>query len=76
MTNMTEEELTKEERAAIAALQRLAKKWPETLWLFANGCGINILRTHDGERMMNSMGCVDDAYSVGSVDIPNDGGDY
>lgn len=31
------EPLTEEEKKAIAALKRIAKKWPKSLWLFNNG---------------------------------------
>jgi len=37
-------DLTKEEKNAIAALKRLAKRWPNTLWLFADGGSVNVMR--------------------------------
>lgn len=72
-------ELTDEERRAIASLKRLAKRWPDTLWLYAGGSpdGIAILRTGgDGERVRDSRGSIDQAYVVDSVGIPSDGGDW
>ncbi len=70
-------EPTPEEAKAIRALKRLAKKWPKSLWLFAGNGEIAILRAGpNGEHVVNSSGAVDQAFVVGSVDIPNDGGGW
>jgi len=69
--------LSPEEKRAIAALQRLEKNWPKTLWLFCNGHSISILRTGpDGVRVMNAAGTPDQDYIVESVTIPSDGGSW
>jgi len=70
--------LTKEEKSAIAALKRLEKKWPESLWLFATGNSINIMRyKENGERaVIDGYGGMDPDYVVDTVSILNDGGDW
>ena len=75
---MTVADLTKEERKAIAALKRVAKKWPKSLWLFAGGqFGLEIMKTDEhGQRAIHPTGGFDDGFSVGNVDIPADGGDW
>lgn len=61
-------ELTAEERKAIAALRRLAKRWPQTLMLFAGGT-ISIRKAPPGQFPGVQ-------YEVESIDgIPCDGGD-
>ena len=73
---------TKEEKAAINALNKLSKKWPKTLWVFADGYGLRIMKCNDeGERVMYPFGGgkgggVNPDYMVESIDIPNDGGDW
>lgn len=71
-------DLTKEEKAAISALKRLSKKWPPSLWLFANGLHISIMRTgKNGEHVTDGEGGgFNQDYRVDSVDIDNDGGDW
>lgn len=69
--------LSPEEKTAIAALKRLAKKWPPSLWIFADGQSLSVLKTNDqGDRVMTRLGCVDPDFEVASLDIPNDGGDW
>ena len=68
-------DLTPEERKAIRAIKRIAKTWPDTLWLFADGGAILFLRTGPGGRhVVDEHGCVDRSYEVGSVSIPAEGG--
>lgn len=70
-------DLTNKERAAISALKRVAKIWPDTLWIFCNGLSVNIMRKNeDGEQAHNQFGSVDSEYIVDTVDIENDGGDW
>ena len=73
-------ELTSEERNAIASLKRLAKNWPQTLWLFATGSNLSVMRVdEDGRRVYldGPRGGVDPDYEVDSIPgIPNDGGDW
>ena len=72
--------LTQEEKRVIAALQRLAKRWPSSLWLASMSGTLHVMATSpDGERMYHpdrEGGGLDYSYSVGTVDIPNDGGDW
>jgi hypothetical protein len=76
---------TPEERRAIATLRRLAKRWPKTLWLFSANGSLNVMRYDaDGKTAMTSAvgqyhpltEAVDQAYSLATIDIPNDGGDW
>ncbi len=72
--------LTQEERRALASLRRLAKRWPERLWLFsASGALMVMLVDERGEQAMTdpNHGGVDPRYIVDEIDgIPNDGGDW
>lgn len=79
-------DLTPEERAAVQALKRLAKKWPKSLWLFSASGTLHVMkRAPDGGQETRKN--MNDAYaygkdvfdqkaSVGTIDIPNDGGDW
>jgi hypothetical protein len=71
-------ELAREERNAINALKRLEKRWPETLWIFATGNGMHILKCGiNGKHVMNDQGVPDLDYEVGYITgIDNDGGDF
>ena len=76
--------LTEDERKAIAALHRLASRWPTTLWLASMSGNLHVMRVgNDGKRVYHpirgpnsSGGGVDQSFSVARVDIPNDGGDW
>jgi hypothetical protein len=70
--------LTKKEIDAISSLKSLEKRWPKTLWLFAGGSSISIMRCGpDGEHVtLPGYGGMDPSYRVDSVDIDNDGGDW
>ena len=73
-----DEELTKDEKAAISALRRLAKKWPKTLWLFSASGTLTVMRCDEnGEHAhLDSFG-VDPDYIVDTIiGIDNDGGDW
>ena len=75
-------ELTKGERNAIATLERLANRWPKTLWIFCDGIGVRVMRCGpDGEHVARpgnggTGGGMDPDYMVASVNIDNDGGDW
>jgi hypothetical protein len=71
-------EPTKEEQIAIKALRRLEKQWPDTLWLFATGNGIHVMRRGaNGEHVMNQFGSPDVACELEYITgIDNDGGDF
>jgi hypothetical protein len=70
-------DLTKEEKKAIAALHRLAKKWPSTLWLYSAAGTLNVMRYgEDGKTVETESGGFDQEQIVDHIDIPNDGGDW
>lgn len=74
-------ELTKEEKAAIKSLKRLAKRWPSSLWIFAGSSGglTIIKKNQDGyqARISTPRGdAVDQRYQVDEIKIEADGGDY
>lgn len=72
-------DLTPDERRAIASLKRLAKRWPKSLWLFSASGSLNVMRCGaDGARVHHRHpDCgVDQSYSLTTVDLPNDGGDW
>jgi hypothetical protein len=75
------DDLTPEEKHAIAALKRLAKRWPKSLWLYSASGTLNVMRCEpDGVQHFRPCGRsegVDPDYIVATVDgIPNDGGDW
>jgi len=73
-------DLTPEEKKAIAALKRLAKKWPDSLWLFS-AQSLHVMRkTEDGRHAyggenVSSTG-IDPGYIIATIDIEADGGDW
>lgn len=76
MSDELTEELTPEEKRAINALKRLAKSWPESLWLFANG-SLSVMKKRDGARVSAGVGKeYDQEAMVATIDIENDGGDF
>ena len=69
--------LTKEEKTAIAALERLAKRWPKSLWLFsANGTLCVMKKDSSGRKVQTPHGGVDSDYVATTIGIENDGGDW
>lgn len=72
---MQHDELSQDEKAAIAALKRLQKRWPSSLWIFAGGNeALTVLKTRDGERVMDGNGVPDQGFEVAHIKIPCDGG--
>jgi len=72
-------DITQEEKQAIASLKRLAKRWPDSLWLFCGGQqGIAIMKVDEnGERRTTGLGeGFDGNYVVDQVDMPVEGGDW
>ena len=70
-------DLTKEERNAITMLKRLAKRWPDTLWLWAGNGLLSVMRKGpDGKHAKTGSDCVDPDYEVDAIDIENDGGGW
>lgn len=73
-------ELSKEEAKAIRRLRKLAKEWPETLWLYSNG-SMYVMRKKPGEgQIMRDGGRsegVDPAHTVETiVGLYSEGGDW
>jgi len=69
-------DLTKEEEKAIKSLQRVAAKWPNSLWLFSASGSLMVMKNKDGGAAKTNSGGVDPDYIVGTIDIDNDGGDW
>lgn len=75
-------DLTDDESKAVSALKRVAAKWPRSLWLFSASGTLHVMKCNkDGDRVMMpnhgiAGGGVDPDYSVDTIDIPNDGGDW
>jgi hypothetical protein len=71
------EELNKEEERSIRALNRLAKTFPKSLWLFSASGSLCIMKKNNqGERAVKDSGGMDQAFIVDIVSIENDGGDW
>lgn len=68
--------LNDDERKAIAALKRLAARWPRTLTLASMGGGLYVLPTH-GHDLPGGQGVdPDSVIEFLGTDIPNTGGDW
>lgn len=68
--------LTPAERNAIRTLQRLAKRWPKTLWIYAGSNDLMVMRLNKkGKRAMDGD-AVDQNYCVADIAIPSDGGGF
>jgi hypothetical protein len=66
------------EAQAINALKKLAKTWPDSLWLFAANGTLNVMKkTPEGERAIIPDGeGMDHNFVIASIDIESDGGDW
>ncbi len=73
-------ELTEKEKKAIEALERVAKIWPASLWLFSASGTLCVMRKgENGKRAVDMAGgceSVDRDYIVTDISIDNDGGDW
>ncbi len=70
-------ELTQEEKKAIRALKRVAKIWPDSLWLFSASGNLCVMRTdEDGNSVHLPNFGIDPDFIVDQIDIKNDGGDW
>lgn len=73
-------ELTRQEELAIELLKKAARHWPESLWLFsASGTLCVMKKDKAGKRAIlksSRLEGYDPEYLVGTIDIPNDGGDF
>lgn len=71
------EELSKEEKRAINALERIAKKWPKSLWLYSGSGSLCVMKKAEGNnRAMNENGGVCQEHIITTIKIENDGGDW
>lgn len=69
--------LTEDEARAIKALQKLAKTWPDSLWLFSGSGSLCVMKKDgNGDRAMGGAGGYDPNAEVATVNIENDGGDW
>jgi hypothetical protein len=76
MTTQTDT-LTPSEERAVRALQRAARSWPRSLWLFAGAGSLHVMRAGpDGQPVMTAAGGVDPDAIVDTINIPCDGGDW
>lgn len=67
-------DLSPEERSAVRTLQRLAKRWPSTLWLHTLSGSLAIMKKGpDGQRVTDHQDEYDQDYTVADLDIENDG---
>jgi hypothetical protein len=74
-----EHELTEDEKKAIRSLERLAKKWPKSLWLYSGNGSLFIIKNRSDGGCDNGFGKgVDPNCIVKELgkQIPNDGGDW
>jgi hypothetical protein len=70
-------EPTADELRAMRALRRLAKTWPKSLWLFSASGSLCVMRARqDGNHYITPDGGIDPDYVFGTINIPNDGGDW
>ncbi len=69
-------EITKEEQAAINALKIVAKRWPSSLWLYSASGTIHVMRYKNDKPAETESGGIDPDYSIATIDIDNDGGDW
>lgn len=70
-------DLTPVELSAVAELQELAKRWPKGLWLYSGSGTLWVMQSPGGEAKHHENGIsVDPAFTVASINIPNDGGDW
>lgn len=62
------QKLTKEEKQAIAALQRLADRWPKTLWIFTVGGPLTVMKNgEDGKPIMSDLGEYSESAVVAEI---------
>jgi hypothetical protein len=74
-----EYELSADERRVIDALKRVAKQWPETLWLYSADGTLCVMRKgEDGKHAMrpDDIDSVDQRYVLARIGIENSGGDW
>lgn len=73
----TEHVLTDEERRAIAALERLAKRWPRTLTLLSYDGSLSVIHSADLDVISDGTHAARQDLILANIDgIPNDGGGF
>jgi hypothetical protein len=68
--------LTKEEKAAVLALKRIAKKWPASLWLLSFSGSLCVMKKDERGQVPMSKIVSDEFdmdYCVADIKIENDG---
>jgi len=73
---MNEDESTTEELAAIRRLERLARKWPETLMLLSMSGELTVIHTSDRSKAAESFAGDSEILSIPISGITNDGGGW
>lgn len=69
--------VTEEERKAIAALERLAKRWPGSLTLLSYDGGLSVIHTAGRDYITDGDGPERQERVLAHIDgIPNDGGGW
>lgn len=74
--DMSKTKMDTNEARAIRSLRALAKRWPKSLWLFTNGQSLCVMQKKDGRRVVTKTGGMDADYSLASINIESDGGDW
>jgi hypothetical protein len=75
--NAMPNDINADEKKAIAALKRVAKIWPKTLWLFSASGSLHVMKTDEnGERVHLPDDGMDPDFVVDTINISNDGGDW
>lgn len=64
--------LTAEEKKAVAALKRLAKAWPKSLWLCSQNGSLFVAKKAGGRRVMTGNGEFATEAFVAPINIEND----
>lgn len=67
--------LTTEEVKAIRSLERLARKWPQTLTLFSAAGSLIVIKTDTPSRSLADTRMTEADVLANIYGIPNDGGD-
>jgi hypothetical protein len=64
-------EPTKEEKLVIELLKKAGRHWPNSLWLFAEGGQIHVMRTgQDGEHVVDDhTGGMDTSFILATINI-------
>ena len=80
---MAKVNLKEEEKSAISRLTRLSKVWPDSLWLFSASGSLCVMKKDENNNQVRNPllnngqgGGVDNNYTVATIDIENDGGDW